>query len=163
MFPQLNCHSLGLCIYGEIRDTLLKVLQIIGNIIYTSLSFRRDIENLLSNFFSIRLFFSQTLTIYRTAGEGRAPSFIPLYHFHPLKNIQTLICTFACEMIYFSWVVFHVTDTSPWLLKSTSSEVYPNYFLLRSFLRNTASETTVGTLLLIVQHLRYLQDFIQHH
>ena len=80
-----------------------------------------------------------------------------------LPPTQTLICTFACEMIYFSWVVFHVTDTSPWLLKSTSSEVYPNYFLLRSFLRNTASETTVGTLLLIVQHLRYLQDFIQHH
>ena len=108
-------------------------------------------------------FFSWTLTTHGTSGEGRAPSFIPLYHFHPLKNIQTLICTFACEMIYFSWVVFHVTDTSPWLLKSTSSEVYPNYFLLHSFLRNTASETTVGTLLLIVQHLRYLQDFIQHH
>ena len=108
-------------------------------------------------------FFSWTPTTHRTSGEGRAPSFIPLYHFHPLKNIQTLICTFACEMIYFSWVVFHVTDTSPWLLKSTSSEVYPNYFFLRSFLRNTASETTISTLLLIVQHLRYLQDFIQHH
>ena len=43
-------------------------------------------------------FLSQTLTIRRTAGEGRGPSFIPLYDFHPLANIQTFICNFACEM-----------------------------------------------------------------
>ena len=43
-------------------------------------------------------FFSRTLTINRTAGEGRGPSFIPLYHFHPLTNIQTFICNFAREM-----------------------------------------------------------------
>ena len=36
-------------------------------------------------------FLSQTLTTHRTAGEGRGPSFIPLYHFHPLMNIQTFI------------------------------------------------------------------------
>ena len=48
-------------------------------------------------FFSIRVFF-QTLMILRTTREGRGPSFIPLYHFHPLKNIQTFICNFACEM-----------------------------------------------------------------
>ena len=33
-------------------------------------------------------FFSQTLMIHRTAGEGRGPSFIPLYQFHPLTNID---------------------------------------------------------------------------
>ena len=43
-------------------------------------------------------FSSKTLTIHRTAGEGRGSSFIPLYHFHPLTNIQTFICNFACEM-----------------------------------------------------------------
>ena len=43
-------------------------------------------------------FLSRTLTTYRTAGEGRRPSFIPLYHFHPLTNIQTFTCNFACEM-----------------------------------------------------------------
>ena len=43
-------------------------------------------------------FFSQTLTFHRTAGEGRGPSFIPLFHFHPLTNIETFICNFACEM-----------------------------------------------------------------
>ena len=43
-------------------------------------------------------FSSQTLAIHRTAGEGRVPSFIPLYHFHPFTNIQTFICNFACEM-----------------------------------------------------------------
>ena len=32
-------------------------------------------------------FLSRTLTTHRTAGEGRGPLFIPLYHFHPLKNI----------------------------------------------------------------------------
>ena len=30
--------------------------------------------------------------------EGRGPSFIPLYHFHPLTNIEIFICNFACEM-----------------------------------------------------------------
>ena len=39
-------------------------------------------------FFFLLGFSSQTLTIYRTAGEGRAPSFIPLYYFHPLTNID---------------------------------------------------------------------------
>ena len=30
--------------------------------------------------------------------EGREPSFIPLYHFHLLTNIETFICNFVCEM-----------------------------------------------------------------
>ena len=46
--------------------------------------------------FFVSAFSSQTLTIHRTAGEERGPSFISLYHFHPLKNIDTLICNFAC-------------------------------------------------------------------
>ena len=33
-----------------------------------------------------------------TAGEGRGPSFIPLYHFYPFNNIQTFICNFAREI-----------------------------------------------------------------
>ena len=49
-------------------------------------------------FFFHQGFLSRTLTTHRTAGEGRGPSFIPLYHFHPLTNIQTFICNFACEM-----------------------------------------------------------------
>ena len=43
-------------------------------------------------------YLSQTLAIHRTAGEGRGPTFIPLYHFRPLTNIQTRICNVACEM-----------------------------------------------------------------
>ena len=42
-------------------------------------------------------FLSRTQTTHRTAGEGRGPSFIPLYHFRPLMNIQTIICNFVCE------------------------------------------------------------------
>ena len=48
--------------------------------------------------FFVFFFLSQTLTIHRTTGEGRGPSFIPIYHFHPLKNIQIFICNFACEV-----------------------------------------------------------------
>ena len=48
--------------------------------------------------FFYRDFLSQTLAIHRTAGEGRGPSFIPLCHFHLLRNLQTFICNFACEM-----------------------------------------------------------------
>ena len=44
-------------------------------------------------FFFYQGFFSQTLTIHRTAGEGRGPSFIPLYHFYLLTNIETLFAT----------------------------------------------------------------------
>ena len=49
-------------------------------------------------FFFYQNFLLQGLMIHRTAGEGRGPSFIPLYHFHLLTNIQVFICTFACEM-----------------------------------------------------------------
>ena len=54
--------------------------------------------DLLYMIFFLSGFSSQTPTIHRTAGEERGPSFIPLYHFHPLTNIQTFICNFACEM-----------------------------------------------------------------
>ena len=50
------------------------------------------------SFFFLSGFSSQTLTIHRTAGEGRGPSFIPLCYFHPLTNIETFTCNFACEM-----------------------------------------------------------------
>ena len=50
-------------------------------------------------FFFLSGFSSRTLTIRRTAEERRRPSFIPLYHFHPLTNIETFICM---------WVHYHV-------------------------------------------------------
>ena len=118
MFPQLNCHSLGLCIYGEIQDTLLKVLQIIGNIIYTSLSFRRDIENLLSNFFSIRLFFSQTLTIYRTAGEEKIDYF--LFHCTTSSRSQTFRYLFATLRVRWQSHIFN----SNACIYQTANEIY---------------------------------------
>ena len=37
-------------------------------------------------------FLSQTLTIHRTAGQGRGWSFIPLYHFHQLTKIKIFVC-----------------------------------------------------------------------
>ena len=49
-------------------------------------------------FFFYQGFLSQTLTTHRTAGEGRGPLFIPIYHFHPLTNIQTFMCNFVREM-----------------------------------------------------------------
>ena len=52
----------------------------------------------LSDFFFLSGFSLQTLTIHRAAGEGRGTCFTPLCHFHPLTNIEILICNFACEM-----------------------------------------------------------------
>ena len=49
-------------------------------------------------FFFYQNFLSRTLATHRTAGEVRGPSFIALYHFHPLTNIQAFIFNFACEM-----------------------------------------------------------------
>ena len=43
-------------------------------------------------------FLSRTLVTHRKAGEGKEASFIPMYRFYPLTNIQTFICNFACEM-----------------------------------------------------------------
>ena len=42
--------------------------------------------------------FSFTDTDDSQDSRGRGPSFIPLYQFHPLTNIQIFICSFACEM-----------------------------------------------------------------
>ena len=63
-------------------------------------------------FFFYQGFLSRTLTTHGTAGEGRGPFFIPLYHFQPLTNIQTFICYFACEMTitYFSSQRLYLPD-----------------------------------------------------
>ena len=55
-------------------------------------------KNPTAQFFFYQGFLSQTLTIHSTAGRGSGVSFIPLYHFHTLTNIETFICNFACEM-----------------------------------------------------------------
>ena len=56
------------------------------------------LQDFIYIFFFYQGFLSQTLTIHTTAGEGRGSSFIPLYQFHPLTNIHTFVCNFACEM-----------------------------------------------------------------
>ena len=45
------------------------------------------------NFFFCQGFLSQTLTVDRTAAEGRGASFISLYHFHPITNIEIFFAT----------------------------------------------------------------------
>ena len=54
--------------------------------------------NLQCIFLFLSGFSSQRLKIHRTTGKERKPSFIPLYHFHPLISIEAFICNFACEM-----------------------------------------------------------------
>ena len=49
-------------------------------------------------YFFYQRFPSQTLTVHRTTREGKGPSFIPLYHFHPITNNEAFVCNFACEM-----------------------------------------------------------------
>ena len=48
-------------------------------------------------FFLSGFFFIDTDDSQDSRGR-EGPSFIPLYHFHPLTNIETFICNFACEM-----------------------------------------------------------------
>ena len=62
------------------------------------------------SFFFYQGFLSRTVTAHRIAGEGSETFFIPLYHFHPLKNIQTFMCYFAREMtiIYFQSQLSHI-------------------------------------------------------
>ena len=51
-------------------------------------------------FFSVRGFFHGHWRLTGQQGkEGGGIIFIPLYHFHPLTNIQTFIRNFACEMM----------------------------------------------------------------
>ena len=57
-------------------------------------------------FFFYQGFLSRTLTIHRTAGEGRGPFSIPLYHFHPLTNIQTFMRNFARKIFLIATLVF---------------------------------------------------------
>ena len=49
-------------------------------------------------FFYYRGFLPLTLTTYRIAGERRESAIVILHYFQPLRNIQTCICNFACEM-----------------------------------------------------------------
>ena len=54
--------------------------------------------DLSKSFIFYMSFHSRTLTIHKTTGEGRDPSFIPLCYFHLFTNIWTFICNFECEM-----------------------------------------------------------------
>ena len=45
-------------------------------------------------FFSIRVFFHRHWQLTGQQGKG-GDHLIPLYHFHPLTNIQTFICNFV--------------------------------------------------------------------
>ena len=51
-------------------------------------------------------FLSQKLTIHRTSGEGRGPSFILLYHFHSLTNAHIYLQ-------FFMWDDYHVFLIAP--------------------------------------------------
>ena len=89
-------------------ETMVEIVQLIDGAILTKFDgVKRQLEVQISkgqpcrhllDFFFYQVIFSQTLTIHRAAGKGRGSSFIPLYHFHPLTNIETFICNFACEM-----------------------------------------------------------------
>ena len=57
-----------------------------------------QLSALFVSFFFCQGFLSQKLMIHRTAREWRGLSFIPLYYFDPLTNIETFISNFACEM-----------------------------------------------------------------
>ena len=77
-------------------------------------------------FFFYQGFLSRALTTHRAAVEGRRPSFIPLFHFHLLTNIQTFICSFACEWLsYFKSHCLYLPDS--YLMRFTTLS---NYYLI---------------------------------
>ena len=49
-------------------------------------------------FYFCQGFLSPTYQLIGQQRKGRKLRFILLYHFHPLKKIQTFICNFTCEM-----------------------------------------------------------------
>ena len=78
-------------------------------------------STLSSNFFFFyQDFLTWTLKTHRTAGEGRGLSFIPLYHFHSLKNIQSFICNFACEMAITYFQSHHLYLPDCYLMRFTT-------------------------------------------
>ena len=106
LFMVLNVHHINLNLYDI---PLIIFLFFLGGrgllcfVLFSSCSLSTFLEQLelclcFCFFFFYQGFPSRTLATHRTAREGRGPSFIPLYHFHPLTNIQTFICNFACEM-----------------------------------------------------------------
>ena len=72
-------------------------------------------------FFFLLGFSSQTLTIHRTAGEGRGPSFIPLYHFDLLTNIRHLFTT-----LYVRWLS-HIFNCNACVYQTATQWDLPPY------------------------------------
>ena len=82
-------------------------------------------------------FLSWTLTTHRAAGEGGRSSFIQLYHFHPLTNIQTFICKFQkkTQQSLFLWIWFNYLNAAESLQQrslvlATKSSRIPDTLLL---------------------------------
>ena len=95
-------------------------------------------------FFSVSVFF-QTLTIHRTTGEGRGPSFIRLHHFPPLttltfhverpwhiSNRTTCICQTATQLHLLPyWITIWLIDDA--MLVSLFTWWFDSRFLLPQF------------------------------
>ena len=58
----------------------------------------------LTDFFFYEGFLSRTLTTHRPPGEGKGTSFILIYHFCLLMNMQTFNCNFACKMTISNYI-----------------------------------------------------------
>ena len=63
-------------------------------------------------------------------GECRGPSFIPLYHFHPLTNIQTFICNFAREMTITHFWSQHLYLPDCYSMSQARLTTLSNYYLI---------------------------------
>ena len=76
------------------------------------------------HFFSIRVFMHRGWWL--TAGEGKGPSFIPLYISYQLTNIQTFSCNFTYEMTirYFWWHCLYLADCYSLRLTTLSNYIW---------------------------------------
>ena len=66
-------------------------------------------------------FLSQTLTVYKTAGEERGLSFIPLCHFYPLRTLRHLLAT-----VHVRWLS-HIFNRNACVYKTATRWDLPPY------------------------------------
>ena len=113
-----------ICSFLQIWSHLLKK-SVMGNLIFCAVLMVHLKVNLTACiFFCIRVFMHRGWWL--TAGEGKGPSFIPLYISYQLTNIQTFSCNFTYEMIirYFWWHCLYLPDCYSVRLTTLSNYIW---------------------------------------
>ena len=111
-----------LCIYKKtINLSLLKINRLLNFTMYILTILACPLKLRTAIFFFYQGFLSRTLTTHRTAGDARGSSFIRLYHFHLLRNIQRLFAT-----LHVRWLS-HIFNRTTCICQTATSWDLPSY------------------------------------